>query len=487
MLIKNIYVYDHQGVKALRHVQVTEDGSKIIFNMDEDLTHLSETEKEIIDSQGCYFLMPGMFDTHVHGQGGIDFTELCDERSEKQLELIVQALGKTGLSYALATFVSMPIEALKKSLIKLDDFIHKQSQNPIPGSTLIVGVHLEGPFISKSCKGAHAEGVLQDRLSMEKFRDIIRVAPHIKQWKITIAPDLIGAEDFIKQTKDLEREGLYVKVFIGHCNPADKKAINRAISAGAVGFTHLGNACQESCSRETRVLSTQDVKSHLVQWILENPAQCPPGVELIMDGIHLSPSFISLIGPAVKNKVILITDALGATGCKDGLYKLGVLDIRKEQNSFYLADENGQFLMREGTLPSGDKGSVKILAGSAAPLFICAKNYFEWMGDETIEHRMDALYVSLVNNPRISSLSKEAIAGLPDDRNFSLFDKKGELILSLCQGKLTKHQPLQGVIPSMLQHGFLSEKQSINKGSKVSELEDLVQGNRVIVKCDLLQ
>lgn len=151
MLIKNIYVYNDAGIKELKHVQVTESGFRVVFNIEDDLSYLQDNK--IIDSKGSYFLMPGMLDTHVHGQGGIDFSVLGDEVGDEGLEHIVKTLGKTGLSYALATLVSMPISDLKKSLVKLNEFIKKKEQNPVPGCTQIIGVHLEGPFIAKNVKG----------------------------------------------------------------------------------------------------------------------------------------------------------------------------------------------------------------------------------------------------------------------------------------------------------------------------------------------
>lgn len=454
MLFKNIYVYKSTGAKELKHVLVNDKGLRIIFNIDEDLPPL---QPNIMDCKGSYFLLPGMLDSHVHGQGGIDFSDLGDEFSDQKLEHLVSALGKTGLSYALATFVSLPIPSLKKSLVKLNEFIEKQERTPIPGCTQILGIHLEGPFISKKCKGAHAEETLQERISIKQFRDIISVAPHIKNWKITLAADIPGAEEFIKDSKNLEREGIFVKVFLGHCNPDNKEDIDRAIAAGAIGFTHLGNACQESCSRETRELTLNDAKSTLVQWVLENPERCPPGVEIIADGGHLSSSFISLIHKAINKKMILITDALGPTGCDDGIYKLGALNIRKQQNAFYLADENGNFQMRDGILPSGQKGLVRILAGSAAPLSYCAQKYFESLEDEQPEARMDLLFHALIANPRMTSLSSDSIRGLNDDNNFSIFNDKGQLILSSCQGQIIHHQQTQWPIASILQHGFLAK------------------------------
>ncbi|WP_058535721.1 N-acetylglucosamine-6-phosphate deacetylase [Legionella saoudiensis] len=453
MLIKNTYVYHSVGIKELKHVLITDEGEQIAFPIDTDITQIQETD--IIDARGEYFLMPGMLDSHVHGQGGIDFADLDDEVEEEQLEHIVKALGATGLSYALATLVSMPIASLKKALVKINGFVQKQEQNPTPGCTQILGVHLEGPFISKQCKGAHAEEVLQESISMSLFREIIDVAPNITHWKITLAPDLPGAEEFIKQSKTLEQQGIFVKVFLGHCNPENRDAIERAIDAGACGFTHLGNACQESCSRDPRELSVHDVKSNLVQWVLNNPERCPPGVELITDGVHLSNSFISLIHSTIQNKIILVTDALGPAGCKNGLYKLGSLDICQEQASFYLTNGTGDFLMKEGILPTGEKGLVKILAGSAASLSLCVQKYFAAIPQATLEQKMDFLYTALITNPRMASLSKRAIENLSDRTNFSLFNNKGQLILSSCHGQVIEHLQFRSTA-GLHQFGFLA-------------------------------
>lgn len=442
MLIKNIYIYDDDGCRHLKHLLITKDGSQKMFNYDDDLSHLIEADLKILDANGCHTLFPGLLDPHVHGQGGFDFADVSAGEPESRLQTIVSALGETGLSYAFATVVSLPLAELKQSLEAINSFVEKEQQKPTAGFANIVGVHLEGPFISKNCKGAHAEDALQDSIDMEQFRAIINAAPAIRQWKITLAPDLPGAIEFIRQTKDLEQEGIFVKVFIGHSNPDNKAVIERAIKAGAIGFTHLGNACQESCSRESRELELTDPTSHVVQWILENPDSCPPGIELIVDGVHLSPSFVSLISGRVGNKIILVTDALGPAGCDDGLYKLGSLDIRKEGISFFLTDSAGNFLMKAGTLANGEKGMVKSLAGSAAPLSLCIEKYVQFIHEENLEKRMTSLYKATIINPRTTSLSSDAIADLPDINNFVIVNNKGQLVLSSCNGRIKQHKEI---------------------------------------------
>ena len=80
--------------------------------------------------------------------------------------------------------------------------------------------------------------------------------------------------------------------------------------------------------------------------------------------------------------------------------------------------------MKEGILPSGEKGPVKTLAGSAAPLALCAQKYFQLMHHETRENRMDSIYSAIITNARLTSLSRVAIQNLPENKNFSIFNNK---------------------------------------------------------------
>src|SRR5579862_2774255 len=241
MLIRNVYVYEqNQSHRQLKHVHVTKDGQFEVLNYEQDLSTYQKKVSQHFDAKEKYTIMPGLLDSHVHGYGGEDFADVGI--NSNALATIMQALGDTGLSYAMATLVSLKLPTLKKALSTIDAYVQEQEKNPTQGAAKIVGVHLEGPFIAKNCKGAHAEDALQASIDIEKFIDIISAAPNVKEWKITLAPDLPGAEQFIKEVKTLENKGISVKVFIGHTNPEDKTSIDRAVEAGAVGFTHLGNA-----------------------------------------------------------------------------------------------------------------------------------------------------------------------------------------------------------------------------------------------------
>jgi len=435
MLIRNINIYQKHG-KTINNIYIANGKLEILDNNTEPTGLIRET----IHANKNDTLMPGLLDAHVHGQGGPDFADVGKEPDH--LHIIAKKLGETGLSYAMATLISLDIATLTQSLKAINDFVVQQKQNPTPGYTRFVGIHLEGPFIAKHCKGAHAESALQDTINLELFKKIISAAPDIKEWKITLAPDLPGAQSFIKDVKQLENEGIFVKVFIGHANPEDKDTIDKAVQSGIAGFTHLGNACQETCCREERALYKHDAKSHVVQWVLDHPDQCPSGVELIVDGMHLSQSFVSLVKKTLGNKVVLVTDALGPTGLLDGLYSLGTLTIRKEGHTFYSADDNGDFILKEGVLLNGETGKVKSLCGSGVALPDCIKRFCDWTKEKEcdVETIMDTIYYACIENPRVSSLSQHAIKALPDDENFTIFDEQGRLVMSLCNGKINRHQ-----------------------------------------------
>lgn len=449
MLIRNVQVFDNDTLTSqLKNVYVAEGRREIL-----DLSDNIEDKKidSEIDVNGSSTLMPGLLDPHVHGQGGFDFGDKA--LNPENIAHIAKKLGLTGLAYAMPTLVSLELGRLKESVKAISDYMEQQQNNPLPGTTQFVGIHLEGPFIAKNCRGAHDINVLQDAINISLFRDIISAAPYVTHWKITLDPDLKGALEFIRESKKLEKEGLFVKVFLGHTNPLDKETISKAIAAGAAGFTHLGNACQETCCRLTRELEEKDATSHLVQWVLEHPEECPPGVELIVDGEHLTQPFVSLVYKTVGDKIIVITDALGPAGLDDGLYMLGTLRIRKEGSSFYLADEAGDFIMKEGTLPSGEKGLVKSLAGSGSSLSFCLENFHNFIAtpEQSEQDSMRSFFKALLNS-RTGTLSPAmSVATLNDDSNFVLIDNaSGKLMLSLCNGHIIDHQ---NILPMNLKQG----------------------------------
>lgn len=427
MLITNVRIMGYEKEVKESHVWIDAKGELHILKENENLEKYSS--ETVIKGNG-YTLMPGFLDAHVHGYGGPDF---ADANSEN-LPIITKALGDTGLSYCMATIVSLDLSKLKTSLAALDQYVADQNKNPTPGLTQIVGVHLEGPYIAKNCKGAHDEKVLQSKMDIEIFKEIVRAAPHISQWKITLAPELEGAIEFIRQTKNLKLDNrqLSIKVFIGHSN-AEEKFIQAAVDVGAIGFTHLGNANQEEAHRccmriyqenkAEKKLDEKDLKSHVVRWVINHAKIKNCFIELITDGEHLSQAFVELIKNKVGiDKILLVTDSLGPSGCKEGEYDLGSLKILKQGSKFVLKDD------------------TKKLAGSAASYNLVIKQFSSWMS-HSIKDIPHMLYEVAVKNPRLSSLDPSF--KLPEHKNFVLVDDSGNIILNFCNGRVmdlrTKH------------------------------------------------
>ena len=217
------------------------------------------THTKNFDAQGA-LLLPGLMDTHIHGCDGADFAD----GKMSSLEKITTHLGKAGVAYCYATFVSLPLSELKYALSVLDSYILRQ-QSELPGRAQIVGVHLEGPYISAACCGAHSKKALLDKIDMQEFAEIIAVAPHITEWKMTLAPDVQGAVEFIRQmSKGILVAGRHIRVsiYLGHSN-ASPELIEAALAAGAVGFTHLGNANNEKMHRSQNAINLYKLTS---QW-----------------------------------------------------------------------------------------------------------------------------------------------------------------------------------------------------------------------------
>jgi len=422
--IKNIYIYGYDQTNvSLKNIYLSSQGEVTILALGANklfsAAEISATE--IIDAEEKYALMPGWLDAHIHGYGGHDFADK-DLNVEKLAEL-TEKLGETGLSYCMATLLSLPLTQLEKNLKVLDAYIQKQNKHGTkPGATTIVGVHLEGPFIAKNCKGAHDENVLQSKINIDIFKQIICVAPHISHWKITLAPEIEGAIDFIRQTKNLQIDGkkIHVQVFLGHSN-ASENFIEQAIAAGAIGFTHLGNANCESMHRSKHPIQFEKLTSHMVRFALSDRNKNKNFfIELIADGEHLSSEFMQFVLEKKPKNILLITDALGPSGLEnDREYTLGSLKIIKKNQVFVL------------------KNQPEKLAGSAAT-YTEIINKFNKIDKCMGLDLWEKLYLATVLNPRKTSLPPDFT--LPDQQNFVVIDTQGKLIMSGCNGVIIKNK-----------------------------------------------
>ena len=247
----------------------------------------------VLDASGCY-VIPGLVDVHFHGCVGEDFSDATPEGLQK----IADYELSQGVTYICPTGMTLPEDQL--TAICENTAAHQKRDS---GGAEVVGAHLEGPFLCMAKKGAqngdylHAPDVSMLKRLQEAAGGCVRL--------VTLAPEQPGSIEFIKAAAEM---GIHVSV--GH-TVANYETAKAAFEAGADHATHLYNAMPPLAHRDPGVIGAAYEVPHVK-------------AELICDGIHIHPSVVrltfSLFG---KERMIIISDSLRATGMPDGEYPFG--------------------------------------------------------------------------------------------------------------------------------------------------------------------
>jgi len=254
------------------------------------------------DSLGRYIL-PGFIDLHVHGGDGADCMD-----GEQAVRRMARFHAQHGTTALLATTVTAPLEELEAALRGIAAVV----QNPGPGEARVLGVHLEGPFISPERLGAQPPYALEP--SIETMRYLLSLAP-IRV--VTLAPELPGALELIRF---LSEQG--VRVQQGHTAATYAQSL-AGFEAGAQGFTHFYNAMTPLHHREPGVVG---LGLERARW-----------AEVIPDGLHVHPAAIRALARAIP-QTYAVTDAVAAAGRPEGEYRLGRHRVYKKSQGVFLAD-----------------------------------------------------------------------------------------------------------------------------------------------------
>lgn len=264
-------------------------------------------------------LLPGLVDLQVNGGDGAAYS--AQDREERARASAYHV--RRGTTSLLATLVSAPLDALEPAIERL-------AADVDPGGP-VVGLHVEGPFLSEAKAGAHAPGVLCDP-TPERVKRILEPARGTLRM-LTLAPERAGALEAIPL---LVREGAVVAA--GH-SLASHAEMQRAIEAGLSFVTHVGNASDWpsrpfDAERGYRRSEPGLVGSFLVEERL--------GGSLILDGLHLDPdlarALIELRGAA---RVVLVSDATPAAGLAPGHYRLGATEVEIRAAGYAVAVGGG--------------------------------------------------------------------------------------------------------------------------------------------------
>jgi N-acetylglucosamine-6-phosphate deacetylase len=249
-------------------------------------------ETETIDANG-FWLTPGFIDIHSHGGGGHSF----DDGTES-IRAALAMHRKHGTTRSVISLVANPVPTL---LVGLETVASLADTDP-----LILGAHLEGPFLARNHRGAHNPDFLHSPTPDEVALMISRGRGHLVQ--ITIAPELPGSLEAIDAFV-----AAGVVVAVGHTD-ADLELTKEAFARGATLLTHAFNAMPGIRHREPGP----------VVGAFDDPRV---GLELIVDGFHVHPDVVKMAFLIAPQRIVMITDAMAAAGSVDGHYRLGTLNV----------------------------------------------------------------------------------------------------------------------------------------------------------------
>jgi N-acetylglucosamine-6-phosphate deacetylase len=254
------------------------------------------------------FLAPGFIDLQVNGGGGI---LLNDQPTVDGMRAIARAHRRYGTTACLPTLITDTRERMRSTIA---------AARSIAGRDGVLGLHLEGPFISPRRPGVHRP----DRIAkagagdLEELRDVSGAGCSL----ITLAPECVPA-DFVRT---LARSG--VRISIGH-SEASAAVVTRAVADGATGVTHLFNAMPPLSAREPGIVGAALAEHRLT-------------AGLIVDGIHVDPVSVRAAFAAKGcDRIALVTDAMPTVGAALDHFDLVGRTIK-------LAD--GRLTTEEGTL-----------------------------------------------------------------------------------------------------------------------------------------
>ena len=252
------------------------------------ITKIGHITEKGLDMRGKVIL-PGFIDIHIHGAAGGDFSDA----EVSSIDKISIYLAKHGVTSFCGTTMTLPKDKLKKILLTAKNYHSTKSK--------LVGINLEGPFISYKKRGSQ-NGQYIRKADFHELSELFDANDNIKL--LTVAPETIDDNSFIEKASKM------LTVSIGHTN-AKAAECKMAINEGAKHITHLFNAMTPMHHRDAGVSGTA----------LDNDnVTC----ELVCDGKHICPEMVRIAFKILgENRAVVVSDSMRAAGFGEGEFELG--------------------------------------------------------------------------------------------------------------------------------------------------------------------
>lgn len=337
---------------------------------------------EVIDAQG-FHLLAGFIDVHVHGAVGFDTMDATPE----SLQAMAQFYARHGVTGFLATTWTDSRERILNTLTNI-----KSCLGTMPNGARLLGAHLEGPYLNPAKIGAQNPEFTRraDQTESHEFldTDVIRI--------VSLAPEY--AENNWLISTAVARG---IAVSVAHTN-ATYRQMQKALKLGLSHATHTFNAMTGLHHRDPGVVGA----------ILNTPQIT---AELIADGIHVHPAAMNILWQNKQpDRLVLISDAIRATGLAEGTYRL--------DETRPIEVKTGAVRLKDGTL-----------AGSILTMDVAVRNFMKATGEP------------LANIWQTASLNPAKVIGIDThkgsleigkDADFILVNDKIQVQLTVVEGQI---------------------------------------------------
>lgn len=367
----------------------------VIISVDAMGTAEIPSGSEVIDASGLY-VCPGFIDIQVNGAAGFDVLDATEEA--------LVTIARFNISHGTTSFLPTLVSSSMEKMTAVFDLARNLRGKNHAGSK-IIGLHIEGPYISKTQVGAHDPRYVRVPVREEvdilsEYSDVVRI--------ITAAPEVPGV---LEACRELIRGGMVAS--IGHSNATYDQVLS-AVDSGFAMVTHIYSVM----SSMTRI-GARKVAGVLEAALLSDRLS----VEVIGDGFHVPEPFLRLVlRMKGTDKIVLVTDAIRATGLPDGKYTLGT-----DEDDHVVLVENGVAMTPDRAL----------YAGSTTTMDECIRNTMT-QGDVNFK---DAIAMATINPAGLLHVDHEIGSLEPGKKgDIVILDQELKPVFTIVNGEIAFRQ-----------------------------------------------